>query len=59
VAPMPQIFLQFLKDEDGATAIEYALIALLISIVIITATTNIGTNLNVIFTKVNAGFVAK
>lgn len=56
---MPQIFLQFLKDEDGATAIEYALIALLISIVIITATTNIGTNLNVIFTKVNAGFVAK
>ena len=56
---MPQIFVKFLENEDGATAIEYALIALMISIVIITATTNIGTNLNTIFTRVNAGFTAK
>lgn len=56
---MPQIFVAFLENEDGATVIEYALIALLISIVIIAATMSIGTNLNTIFTKVNAGFVAK
>ena len=56
---MLQILAKFLENEDGATAIEYALIALLISTVIISATTNIGTNLNNIFTRVNAGFVAK
>ena len=59
MALMPQIFVKFFENEDGATAIEYALIALMISIVIITATTNIGTNLSNIFTRVNAGFTAK
>ena len=53
---MPAKIAEFLDNEDGATAIEYALIALSISIVIITAVTNIGTNLNSAFTKVNAGF---
>ncbi len=36
----------FLRDESGATAIEYGLIAGLISVVIITALTHIGTRLN-------------
>ena len=36
----------FLKDESGATAIEYGLIAALIAVVIITAVTTLGTNLS-------------
>jgi len=36
----------FLRDESGATAIEYGLIAALIAVVIITAVTSIGTNLS-------------
>ena len=56
---MLKIFRKFAENDDGATAIEYALIATLISIVIVSAATNIGTNLGNIFTKVNAGFVAK
>ena len=39
----------FLKDESGATAIEYGLIAALISVVIITVLTTIGTNLTAKF----------
>ena len=39
-------FFGFLRDESGATAIEYGLIAALIAVVIITALTTIGTNLN-------------
>jgi pilus assembly protein Flp/PilA len=39
----------FLKDESGATAIEYVLIAAGISVVIITAVNLIGTNLNAKF----------
>ena len=37
---------RFLKDESGATAIEYGLIAAGISIVIIASVNAIGTNLN-------------
>ena len=36
----------FLRDESGATAIEYALIAAGISIVIVVAVTGIGSSLN-------------
>lgn len=39
-------------NEDGATAIEYGLIAALIAVVIITAVTGIGTNLTGKFTQV-------
>lgn len=49
-------FAQFLKDDSGATAIEYALIAAFISLVIITAATAIGTELNSTFTDVEDGF---
>lgn len=40
---------RFLKDESGATAIEYGLIAALIGVVIITGVTLLGTNLNAKF----------
>ena len=43
----------FLKDDSGATAIEYALIAGGISIVIVVAVSNIGTTLNATFTSVS------
>ena len=44
----------FLRDEDGATAIEYGLIAALISVVIITAVTLVGTNLTATFNAIAA-----
>lgn len=43
---------RFLKDESGATAIEYGLIAALIAVAIITAATNVGTELVTTFTRV-------
>ncbi len=46
----------FLRDESGATAIEYALIAGSISIVILAAAQGIGTKLNTTFTDVQNGF---
>lgn len=44
---------QFIRDEEGATAIEYGLIAGLISVVILLALTNIGTKLNTKFTAIS------
>ena len=43
----------FLSDEGGATAIEYGLIAALISVVIIVAITSVGTQLSTTFTSVS------
>jgi pilus assembly protein Flp/PilA len=37
---------RFIKDQSGATAIEYGLIVALIAVVIIGAVTALGTNLN-------------
>jgi pilus assembly protein Flp/PilA len=51
---MRQLVSRFLKDESGATAIEYCLIAVGLSIVIITAVNGIGTTLNTKFTSVNS-----
>ncbi len=45
-------FIKLLSNEDGATAIEYGLIAALIAVAAITALTTIGSNLNATFTKV-------
>ena len=42
----------FVRNEDGVTAIEYGLLASLIAVVIITAVTSIGTSLNTKFTAV-------
>ena len=51
---MRQLFSRFLADQSGATAIEYCLIAVGISIVIITAVNGIGSTLNTKFTSVNS-----
>ena len=46
---MNKLISRFVRDESGATAIEYGLIAALIAVVIITALTTIGSNLNTKF----------
>lgn len=46
----------FVRDEDGATVIEYALIAGIVAIGIIAALTNAGTALVAVFQNVSAGF---
>lgn len=43
---------RFIRDEEGATAIEYGLIAGLISVVILLSLTNIGNNLKAIFEEI-------
>ena len=45
--------MQFLRDESGATAIEYGLIAAGISVAIIVAVTSVGSSLNTTFTSVS------
>jgi pilus assembly protein Flp/PilA len=49
---MNKLISRFVRDESGATAIEYGLIAALIAVVIITVLTNIGTGLNAKFQAV-------
>ena len=47
-------FARFVKDESGATAIEYGLIAAGIAVAIITAVNAIGTDLSGLFGRVSA-----
>ena len=42
---------RFVRDESGATAIEYGLIAALVAVVIITGITAVGTKLSATFTS--------
>ncbi len=49
---MTKFFSRFVKDELGATAIEYGLIASLISIAAIAAFTTVGQNLSGVFNYV-------
>ena len=44
---------RFVRDESGATAIEYGLIAALIAVVIITGVTAVGTKLSTTFTTIS------
>jgi pilus assembly protein Flp/PilA len=44
----------FLVDDEGATMVEYGLMVALIAIVCIVAVTNIGTNLNAVFSDIAA-----
>ena len=46
---MTKIFARLMKDESGATAIEYGLIAALISVALITGATALGETLNAQF----------
>lgn len=48
--------LRFLKNDSGATAIEYALIAGSISVVIVAAATAVGTSVSGVFTNVSGVF---
>ncbi len=45
---------QFVKNEDGATAIEYGLIAALVSVAAIGALTAMGQSLNTMFSTVSS-----
>ena len=50
---MSKLFARFVKDQSGATAIEYALIAAGISLAIIAVVNGLGTTLNEKFTSIN------
>jgi len=49
-----KIFLQLFKNEDGATAIEYGLIAALISVAAITAMSSLGVQLSTLFGDISS-----
>jgi len=50
---MKNLFVRFMKDDSGATAIEYGLIAAGISVAIIAVVQGLGTKLNTTFTSVS------
>ena len=50
---MSGIFSRFIRDNSGATAIEYGLIAGLIAVVVVTSITTLGTKLTNTFTNVS------
>jgi pilus assembly protein Flp/PilA len=50
---MKKFISRFANDESGATAIEYGLIAALISVAVVGAVKLVGTNLNLTFGKVS------
>lgn len=49
---------RFIRDEEGATAIEYGLIAALISIVMLIALTGVGQGVRNTFTRICQAFVS-
>ena len=51
---MKNLFCRFNNDESGATAIEYGLIAGLVSVVIVTALVLLGPKLLAVFTSITA-----
>lgn len=53
-----KIIKSIFKSEDGATAIEYGLIAALIAVAAITAMTSLGSNLSGTFNKVGASMTS-
>ncbi len=55
---MAKLLRRFMLCQQGVTAIEYALIASLIAIVIVTAIGSVGTSLNSSFTNVANAFPA-
>jgi pilus assembly protein Flp/PilA len=50
---MKTLVARFVKDESGATAIEYGLIAAIVGVGIITGLTTLKTGLNALFDNVN------
>jgi pilus assembly protein Flp/PilA len=50
---MKNLFVRFMKDDSGATAIEYGLIAAGISVAIIAVVNGVGTKLNTTFSSIS------
>ena len=46
-------FIGFMKNEEGATAIEYGLIASLIAVAVVGVLSTVGTKLHTVFTTVS------
>lgn len=55
---MKALITRFVKDEDGATAIEYGLIAALIAVAIIAAVKAVGTSLSTTFSEIDSGLTS-
>jgi pilus assembly protein Flp/PilA len=55
---MKSMFMSFLRDESGATAIEYGLIAAGIAVAIIAAVNTLGTTLKGTFSTINSSIGA-
>ena len=51
---MPNVFHRFVSDESGVTAVEYALVAALIAVVLINVLATTGTRLKTTFSSVAA-----
>ena len=51
---MKKLFLRFLNEDSGATAIEYGLIAAGISVAIIAVVNGLGTKLNTTFSSISS-----
>ena len=56
---MKNLFVRFMNDNSGATAIEYGLIAAGISVAIIAVVNGLGSTLNTKFTAISTGLTAK
>ena len=54
VQKLSNVVVSFLKNEDGPTAVEYAVMLALIIVVCITAVTTLGSNANQTFTSVGS-----
>ena len=50
---MTKLFARFVKEESGATAIEYGLIAALIAVAIMVGAQALGTSLNTKFNEIS------
>ncbi len=50
--------LKFVRDEEGATALEYGLLAALIAAAIVTAVTNLGTTVSSTFDSIATDMAA-
>ena len=46
------MFKKFLKDQSGATAIEYGILAAMMAVAVIAAVTTLGTELSALFGKI-------
>lgn len=55
---MLEMLKQFVRDEEGVTAIEYGLIAALIAVTIIASVTLVGDNLVLVFTEISSELAA-